>query len=224
MASGFQEGVLLKLISVQISHQQRALIEPISASIENGEILALMGPSGIGKSSILAYLSGTLAQELKGTGDVLLDEISLLSLPTERRQLGLLRQQPLLFPHMTVAENLLFAMPKGGSKRQRYEQVKQHLREIGLQGLEQRLPKQLSGGQQARLALMRTLLSKPKALLLDEPFSKLDKTLRQEMRLLVKQAIEQANIPAILVTHDEEDAKELASQIIELQAPTQQVD
>ena len=89
---------------------------------------------------------------------------------------------------------------------------------MGLQGLEERLPEQLSGGQQARLALLRTLLSKPKALLLDEPFSKLDKSLRQEMRQLVKQAIEKANIPAILVTHDEDDATQLASQIIELQA------
>lgn len=210
---------MLELKEVQVSSDEQALIEPITASIGPGQVLALMGPSGIGKSSLLAYLSGTLTPELTGAGDVWLDDTSLISLPTEQRRLGLLEQHPLLFPHMTVAENLLFAMPKGGNKQERLYQAKQHLQDIGLQGLEQRLPEQLSGGQQARLALMRTLLAKPAALLLDEPFSKLDKTLRHEIRLLVKQAIEQAKIPAILVTHDEDDAKALASQIIELRAP-----
>ena len=209
---------MLELTSVQIAHKRQALIKPVSASVNNGEILALMGPSGVGKSSILAYLSGTLSSGLQGLGQASLDGLQLMQLAPEQRQLGLLQQHPLLFPHMSVAENLMFAMPKGGSQTERYRQAKLHLAEVGLQWLEERLPEQLSGGQQARLALLRTLVSKPKALLLDEPFSKLDKSLRQEMRQLVKQAIEKANIPAILVTHDEDDATQLAAQIIELEA------
>ena len=209
---------MLELTSLQIAHKRQALIKPVSASVNNGEIVALMGPSGVGKSSILAYLSGTLSSGLQGLGQASLNGLQLMQLAPEQRQLGLLQQHPLLFPHMSVAENLMFAMPKGGSQTERYRQAKLHLAEVGLQGLEERLPEQLSGGQQARLALLRTLLSKPKALLLDEPFSKLDKSLRQEMRQLVKQAIEKANIPAILVTHDEDDATQLAAQIIELEA------
>ncbi|SBS27223.1 Fe(3+) ions import ATP-binding protein FbpC 2 [Marinomonas aquimarina] len=209
---------MLELVDLQIVRQQQPLIAPITASVAAGQILALMGPSGVGKSSLLAYLSGTLTPELEGRGKAVLNGNSLAHLPPEQRHLGLLQQHPLLFPHMTVAENLLFAMPKGGSNQQRYHTAQQHLQDIGLQGLEARLPEQLSGGQQARLALMRTLVAKPAALLLDEPFSKLDKTLRQDMRQLVKDAIEQAHIPAILVTHDEEDAQELASKIIQLQA------
>lgn len=207
---------MLNLQSISIYSKQQTLLNDISVTVENGEILTLMGPSGIGKSSLLSYLTGTLAKELRGTGEIWLNQERIDRLPPEQRSLGLLQQSPLLFPHMTVAENLLFALKWQGSKQERREKVKNRLDEFGLTDLGERLPNQLSGGQQARLALLRTLLSDPKALLLDEPFSKLDRELRLQIRSLVKQQIEQAQIPVILVTHDQEDAEDLAARIITL--------
>lgn len=181
------------------------LVEGLSFSIEPGHVLALMGPSGSGKSSILSWLTGTTDANLCTQGDVWLGERQLNNLPTEKRRLGLMLQQDYLFPHMSVGDNLHFGL-RGGTHRERAERVRQSLIDAGLGGMEHRDPATLSGGQRARVSLVRTLLSDPFALLLDEPFSGLDATLREQIRRFTWNAA--AKLPVLLVTHDLADVPE----------------
>jgi len=194
-------------LSLQLPDGQ-FLVENLSFSIEPGSVLALMGPSGSGKSSILGWLTGTVDDRISSHGEVWLDDVQLTQLPTEKRRLGLMLQQDYLFPHMNVGDNLYFGL-RGGSKASRQERVCQSLIDAGLGGLEQRDPATLSGGQRARVSLVRTLLSDPCALLLDEPFSGLDTTLREQIRRFTWQAA--ANLPVLLVTHDIADIPEGAT-------------
>jgi putative thiamine transport system ATP-binding protein len=191
---------------VRIRLGTRLLVE-LHTSVEPGQTLTLMGPSGSGKSAFLNYLCGVLAPAFSAEGRVLLDGLDITRLPPERRHLGILFQDALLFPHLSVAGNLLVALPsRAGGRAERRAKVAAALAEAGLQGFGRRDPATLSGGQQARVALMRTLLANPRALLLDEPFSKLDATLRQRIRSFVFAEIRAYGLPAILVTHDPEDA------------------
>lgn len=207
----------------QIGSAQRVLLRDLRFNVASGQILTLMGASGSGKSSVLAAIAGTLhsvaegAQALRFAGTVTLDGIDLTNLPTARRGIGLLFQDPLLFAHMTVAENLLFAVPPG-PRAQRLQQVEQALADADLAGYGERDPATLSGGQRARVALMRALLAQPRALLLDEPFSKLDATLRDQFRAFVFEHIRAQHIPAVLVTHDTADIAD-AAQVVELKGP-----
>ncbi|WP_343560694.1 ATP-binding cassette domain-containing protein [Kiloniella sp. b19] len=183
------------------------LFPPLERSITPGEILTVMGPSGCGKSTLLNWISGWLKPEFKTSGDIRLGDCSLQKLAPEKRNLGLLLQDPLLFPHMTVGQNLAFGIPQSTKSRtERKDRVRAALAEAGLEGFENRHPDTLSGGQKARVALMRTLLSKPKALLLDEPFSKLDENLRDRVRHFVFEHARSESLPTLLVTHDQADA------------------
>ncbi|BFM48423.1 ATP-binding cassette domain-containing protein [Marinomonas sp. THO17] len=204
----------LKNFNLQLGEQ--SLIQNLSFDIQKGEVLSIMGPSGIGKSSLLHYLSGTLDHALSAQGEVLLDNKTLHDLGPQERQVGLLQQSPLLFPHMSILENLLFAIPHHHHKKTRHQKAQHALEKLGIPDKANVLPEALSGGQQARVALLRTLLAEPNCLLLDEPFSKLDPALRREVREFVLNEIRQANIPALLVTHDPEDAKAMQGQCIEL--------
>ncbi len=201
----------------------QALVRDLHLAVAPGQILTLMGPSGSGKSSVLAAIAGTLhavadgAQALPFEGSVRLHGQELVGLPTSLRGIGLLFQDDLLFAHMTVTENLLFAVPPG-PRAQRLADVAQALNEAGLQDYGTRDPGTLSGGQRARVALMRALLARPKALLLDEPFSKLDATLRDQFRSFVFEHIRARNIPAILVSHDAADVADPAL-VVELHTP-----
>jgi len=186
----------------------------LDSVIQPGEVLTVMGPSGSGKSSLLAYLAGFLSPVFKAQGQLYLDEQRLDTLPAEKRGIGLLFQDPMLFPHLSVGGNLRFGLPH--PIKDRRQQVTQALEQVGLAGFEARDPATLSGGQQARVALMRLLLSKPRAVLLDEPFSKLDTALRQEMRTLVFSQLREAGLPALLVTHDYADANATGGAVIEL--------
>ncbi|WP_368203834.1 ATP-binding cassette domain-containing protein [Aeromonas sp. R5-1] len=182
-----------------------------------GEVLTLMGPSGCGKSSLLAALAGVLPPggPIRLTGDILLGAHRLTPLPPQERGVGILFQDDLLFAHLTVAENLMFGMPahlKGMAARQ--TRAREALAEVGLEAQVDKLPGALSGGQKARVSLLRALLAEPRALLLDEPFSRLDKPLRAAFRELVFAQIKALAIPAILVTHDEEDAPGTILQLI----------
>ena len=194
----------------QLGSAQRTLLRDLHLHVAPGEILTLMGASGSGKSSVLAAIAGTLgsvaegAQALRFDGTVSLAGTDLTNLPTAKRGIGLLFQDPLLFAHMTVAENLLFAVPPG-PRGQRVEHMQQALADAELAGYGERDPATLSGGQRGRVALMRALLAQPRALLLDEPFSKLDAALRDQFRTFVFDHIRQRNIPAVLVTHDAAD-------------------
>jgi putative thiamine transport system ATP-binding protein len=206
----------LILQNIQIALHGRELVA-VNTHIEPSQVLTVMGPSGSGKSSLFAFLAGFLDPVFQATGKVLVDGVDVTIKPAHQRHLGLLFQDPLLFPHMDVAGNLMFALPpqiKG--KTARRERVDAALVEAGLEGFGPRDPDTLSGGQKARVALMRTLLSEPKALLLDEPFSKLDTELRAQMRDLVFGTAKRLQLPVVLVTHDEADAKAAGGNIIRL--------
>lgn len=184
------------------------LVKGLSFRVEPGQVLALMGPSGSGKSSILSWLTGTSDSRLCASGEVWLGPRQLTCLPTEKRRLGLMLQQDYLFPHMSVGDNLRFGL-RGGSRLERDARVQESLVEASLAGMENRDPATLSGGQRARVSLIRTLLSDPCALLLDEPFSGLDTTLREQIRRFTWEAA--ALLPVLLVTHDLEDIPAQAS-------------
>jgi putative thiamine transport system ATP-binding protein len=215
MNDGMNDGLHVHI--ERLGSALHALVSGLQLHVPPGEILTLMGPSGCGKSSVLAAIAGTLAsvseglQPLQLQGSVQLNGRELAHLPTHQRGVGLVFQDALLFPHMTVAENLLFAVPVGNAKgtsrttAQRQARVQQALQEAELSGMGERDPSTLSGGQRARVALMRALLAEPQALLLDEPFSKLDAALRAQLRPWVSAHVRERRIPVVLVTHDEQD-------------------
>lgn len=207
----------LRLQDASLRLGARILIPPTSVSIAPGEVITLMGESGSGKSSLLAWLCGTLPRAFTATGRILAGDLDLTNLPPERRHLGILFQDDLLFPHLSVGDNLAFALPAAIQPRaDRRLRVEQALAEAGLQGFAARDPATLSGGQRARVAVMRVLLSQPRALLLDEPFSKLDASTRQRFREFVFDHLRQLRLPTLLVTHDRADADAAGGRVIEL--------
>jgi putative thiamine transport system ATP-binding protein len=214
ITTALENCVMLELRDLGLSIAGRILVQPLSLSIAAGDIVTLMGPSGSGKSSILSCIGGDLPEAFTTTGDVLLNGQSLPLQSPEKRHIGRLFQDDLLFPHMTIGENLLFATPRL-PKAERSAMVATALERAELLGFADRPPHTLSGGQRQRVALMRALLAKPSAILLDEPFSKLDKTLRSQMRNYVFSHIKARNIPALLVTHDREDAP-YAGRVLEI--------
>lgn len=183
---------------------QRVLLQDFSLECPNGRVITLMGPSGCGKSSLLAAIAGLPVDGLHANIDVSLQGQRVDHLPTCQRHIGLLFQDDLLFAHMSVRENLLFAVPPS-TATERAPQVDAALDELGFQHMANRSPLTLSGGQRARVSLMRTLLAKPQALLLDEPFSKLDVALREQFRQFVFEHVKRLQLPTLLVTHDAAD-------------------
>jgi putative thiamine transport system ATP-binding protein len=202
----------LEIKNLQLFREDKLLLQ-LDEQIEGGDILTIMGPSGSGKSSLLNWMTGTLPSGLSATGEVWLHGQNISHLPAHLRHIGVLYQDALLFSHLSVAGNIAFAMPKG-DKKQRFEKIAEALEQVGLAGMETRHPDSLSGGQQARVALLRTLLSQPKAILLDEPFSKLDSQLRAETQQLVFSQIRQHKLPTIMVTHDHSDAEAANGKIV----------
>lgn len=200
---------------VQITLAGRTLIA-LDHAIAPGEVLTVMGPSGIGKSTLLAHAAGFLDPAFEACGRVLSGETELTGLPPHRRRLGLLFQDPLLFPHMSVGENIAFALPptiRGGARRR--QAVAAALADVELAGFEARDPSTLSGGQKARVALMRVLEAQPRALLLDEPFSRLDAALRDQIRQIVFTKARERGLPVLLVTHDRADADAAGGPVVE---------
>ncbi len=195
----------LALADVRIAVAGRTLLRGLTARIGPGEVLVVMGSSGSGKSSLLAWIAGTLEQPpFEAHGRLGLDGQSLDTLPIQQRRVGLLFQDDLLFPHLTVRENLLFALPPG-ERNARHAATEAALAEAGLPGFGERLPASLSGGQRARVSLLRALLAQPRALLLDEPFNKLDQALRAQVREFTFATLRARGVPALLVTHDPAD-------------------
>jgi putative thiamine transport system ATP-binding protein len=193
-----------------LSSPAGVLLQNLTLEIGAGQVHTLMGDSGSGKSSLLAALCGTLDAAMHFDGRLQLNGVSLDGLPTQARRIGILFQDDLLFPHMTARENLLFAVPKGDNAA-REAAVARALRDVEMADYLHADPATLSGGQRARVALARALLAQPLALLLDEPFSRLDTALRQRMRTLVFGMVKARNIPALLVTHDAEDVADAGS-------------
>lgn len=204
----------LELRGVRLLLHGRPLIGPLDLCLAEGEAAALMGPSGVGKSSLLAYLCGTLPPAFTAEGKVRLDGVDITALPPQRRRIGILFQDDLLFPHLSVGGNLGFGLPAGLRGRARRERIEAALAEADLAGFAARDPATLSGGQRARVALMRTLLSEPRLLLLDEPFGKLDAELRVRFRRFVFDHAARRRLPILLVTHDSADAPPAARRIL----------
>jgi putative thiamine transport system ATP-binding protein len=192
------------------------LFAPLTLVIFPGQVATVMGPSGIGKSTLLDAIGGHLAQGFSVSGQAVLNGQDLLTLPAEARRVGVLFQDALLFPHLSVGDNLAFGLAQSVTGRARKEAVDQALEQAGLAGFATRDPATLSGGQRARAALMRALLAKPRALLLDEPFSRLDADLRAEIRSFVFDHVRAQDIPALMVTHDASDADAAGGPVITL--------
>ena len=207
----------LHLAEVRIELAGRELIPPLTLAIEPGECVTVMGPSGCGKSTLLAYISGTIEPVFRAPGRVAIGERDVTRLAPEARHIGIQFQDDLLFPHLSVGDNLAFALRgQVRDRRLRRERIEQALVEADLAGFADRDPATLSGGQRARVALMRTLLSEPQALLLDEPFNKLDAQLRSDVRRFVFEHAAQRGLPMLLVTHDATDAQAAGGRVIGL--------
>ena len=207
---------MLKLENISLKINGNPLFSKLNLEVNAGQVKTVMGPSGCGKSSLLAHLCGTLPYFFQTSGKIILHDKTLDDLPPHERKLGILFQDDLLFPHLSVGENLAFAMPGKIRRHERYDKIEQALEEIELSGMHERDPASLSGGQRARVALMRTLLSQPEALLLDEPFSKIDQELRGRFRKLVFAHAVKNSLPTLLVTHDHADAQAAGGDIIVL--------
>lgn len=211
----------LEIAELTVRIGDRVLCENLSVFIPPGEIVTLMGPSGSGKSTILSHICGTLDRQFAVKGTIRLAGMDLAALRPEDRKVGILFQEALLFPHLSVGENLAFGLPSGISGKERRQRVEEALADAELDGLADRDPATLSGGQKARAALMRTLLAEPRALLLDEPFSRLDAALRDKIRQFVFDHARRAGLPTLLVTHDIADAQSAGGPIVEVEVAGQ---
>ena len=207
---------MLKLKNISLKIYGKTLFGALNLEVNAGQVTTVMGPSGCGKSSLLAFLCGTLSPIFQTSGKIWLNGKELNELSPHERKLGILFQDDLLFPHLSVGENLAFALSSKITRNEGREKIEQALDEIELSGMSERDPASLSGGQRARVALMRTLMAQPEALLLDEPFSKLDQELRGRFRNLVFAHAEKNQLPTLLVTHDPADAEAAGGQIISL--------
>lgn len=213
MGASLEGGLVLRGVTIWLDGDQ---LVSIDTAIGPGETLTVMGPSGVGKSTLLAFVAGFLGPDFRAAGNILLNGRDVTALSPERRGIGLLFQDALLFPHLSVRGNLLIGLHpevKGAARRLA---VREALAEVGLEGFADRDPATLSGGQAARVALMRTLLARPEALILDEPFSRLDVALRAQVRELVFAEARKYGLPVLLVTHDPADAEAAGGRVVEL--------
>lgn len=200
-----------------ISHSYpggKAAIKDLSLQLTKGDFTCLLGPSGCGKSSLLRLIAGLIRTQ---AGEIILDgqcvAAKRLHIPPEKRKIGMMFQDYALFPHLTVMENILY----GITKRERDEKTqlaKKALRDIGIEDLQKSYPHTLSGGQQQRVALLRAMAPKPRLMLLDEPFSGLDISLRMEMREQIGGLLKKDGVTTLMVTHDPEEAMFMADRIL----------
>ena len=196
---------MLSISNASLSFGRDFLCRDLSFTLKPKEIGLLMAPSGAGKSTLLKWIAGLPIAHLNATGTITLNRLELTPYPAEERQIGVLFQQPLLFPHLNIAENISFGMSASHRQQDRAEKISTLLEAAGMAGFEKRDPETLSGGQQARIALLRSVAAAPKALLLDEPFASLDDTQRLRILTLLSHHIETLNIPVLLVSHDPRD-------------------
>lgn len=184
----------------------------VSFGIEKGKLVALLGPSGSGKTTLLRMIAGL---ENPNSGDIFIDGKRVNDIPASKRGIGFVFQNYALFRYMTVFDNVAFGLElQKMSKKQIKERVKELLELTGLSGMEKRYPNQLSGGQRQRVAFARALAPNPQVLLLDEPFAAIDAKVRTELRSWLKEMVEKLGITSIFVTHDQDEAVEVADEII----------
>jgi putative thiamine transport system ATP-binding protein len=216
IGAGYGEDAnMLKVNALSFGYETR-LVSDLSFTVPAGEIALVHGPSGCGKSTLLSLISGTQDAAVKWDGEIWLGDVNIALLPPHRRAVGLMFQEPLLFPHLTVGDNLAFGLAEMVKGRLRRDAVDAALESAGLDGFAARDPASLSGGQAARIALMRALLAAPQALLLDEAFSSLDPDLRQQFGQFVATQIKRRHIPALLVSHDEADRQFATGKVLRL--------
>lgn len=201
----------LELRGVTAGYASQPVLRRLSLTAAGGEFLALLGPSGCGKTTVLKAIAGLLPIS---EGSIHLAGEAVTHIPAERRGAAMVFQTPLLFPHMTVLDNIAFGprmkrLPAGETAKR----VADVLEMVQMKGYEQRRPNQLSGGQQQRVALARALVTHPRVLLLDEPFSALDEHLRDEMRGLVRALQRKLRITTVFVTHDQQEAAIMADRV-----------
>ena len=184
----------------------------VSFGIEKGRLVALLGPSGSGKTTILRMIAGL---EQPDSGEILIDGKVVNNIPASKRGIGFVFQSYALFRYMTVFDNIAFGLELRKVPKDEIEKrVLELIELVGLKGMEKRYPNQLSGGQRQRVAFARALAPNPKVLLLDEPFAAIDAKVRQELRSWLKKTIEQLGITSVFVTHDQDEAIEVADDII----------
>jgi ABC-type Fe3+/spermidine/putrescine transport system ATPase subunit len=205
---------MLELRHITQHYAQQMLLQKLSLQVSAGEIVAILGPSGSGKSTLLKIVAGLQKAD---AGSVWLAQQDITCLPPERRGFALMFQDFALFPHLNVQDNVAFGLlEQGQSKRQAREHAQQFLGIFGLTGLSQRRVWHLSGGEQQRVALARALITQPRVLLLDEPFSALDAELRVSLRDEFRHRIQSAGLPTLLVTHDALEARAMADRCVRL--------
>ena len=202
----------VEIVGVGKSFTDVRALHEVSLQLTDGEFLAVLGPSGCGKTTLLRCMAGF---ERIDSGRIALGGRAValpgIHLPPHRRQVAVVPQEGALFPHLSVAENVGFGLT--GRDRRRSQRVQECLELVGLSGLGARMPHELSGGQQQRVALARALAPRPPLVLLDEPFSALDASLRVELRRDVRAALREAGATAILVTHDQGEALSMADRV-----------
>ena len=204
---------ILTLKNISFSYKDKMIFDNYNFVMNKEEIIAIIGPSGCGKSTLLKIINGL---ETDYSGDVLLDGVNVNNIPVNKRDIVLMFQDNLLFPHMTIFENIEFSLKmKKYPKHEIKKMVEEVARDIHLEDKLNKYPKELSGGQQRRVALARAVISKPKLLLLDEPFTGLDKEIKLEIMNLVKIIREKYNTSIIFVTHDLSEAEYLEAKCIE---------
>ena len=204
---------ILTLKNISFSYKDKLIFDNYNFVINKEEIIAIIGPSGCGKSTLLKIINGL---ETEYSGDVLLDGVNVNNIPVNKRDIVLMFQDNLLFPHMTIFENIEFSLKmKKYPKHKIKNMVDEVAKDIHLQDKLNKYPRELSGGQQRRDALARAVISKPKLLLLDEPFTGLDKEIKLEIMNLVRIIREKYNTSIIFVTHDLSEAEYLEAKCIE---------
>ena len=205
--------MFLEVNNISKKYEDKYAIKNVSFSLEEGKFLCLLGPSGSGKSTILHSIGGFI----KHDGDIILAGKSIKDLSPEDRDVSTVFQSFGLFPHMNVLKNVMYGLKfkeKNKTKKEKETEAREVLRVVGLSGYEKRYPSELSGGEKQRVALARSLVVRPKLLLMDEPLSSLDAKLRSEMQFEIRRIQREFNITTIFVTHDQKEAFVMADEII----------